>query len=280
MSWQSCKNRGIIFAIIITLLVSPIFIAEAVYWLTILRFSDIANKELFTGIVSALIVFGLTKIIELFVAVANRKFKHLSSLNIASAYLNRLSYSIKYNLTIVNARKSGIEQKLQNFFTNELEAMPVLEDYGTQFSIANLEIINKLESVRHFVSDCNRITATNNQDYGNIKKYFNELKDKFRDEDREFFCNKFVENSQNVINELERLKTDLLILSTTIAIRFDKDYVDPDIWFFNLFFPQVKDKASQEELIDKFKTKTVVEFKVDNDFSKRVIETIEGEKLL
>jgi energy-coupling factor transporter transmembrane protein EcfT len=279
MSLRSCKNKSLILVIVVVLLTSPIFIAGAIYWLTILWFYDIANKELFTGIVSALIVFALTKIIELFVAVANRKFKHLASLNIANAYLNRLSYAIRHNLTIVNARKSGIEQKLQNFFSNELEAMPVLEDYGTQFSIANLEIINKLESVRHFVSDCNRITATNNQDYGNIKKYFNELKDKFRDEDREFFCNKFVENSQNVINELERLKTDLLILSTTIAIRFDKDYVDPDIWFFNLFFPQAKDKASQEELIDKFKTKTVVEFKIDNDFSKRVTERIEGKEL-
>lgn len=279
MSCQSFNNRIIILGITTVLFISPIFIAGAVYWLTILCFPDIANKELFTGIVSALIVFALTKIIELFVAVANRKFKHLSSLNIAAAYLNRLSYSIRYNLTIVNARKAGIEQGLQNFYTNELEACPVLEDYGTQFSIANLEIINKLESMRHFVGDCNRITATNNHDYGNIKKYFNELRSKLTDQDREFYCKKFIENSQNVINELERLKVDLLILSTTIAIRFDKDYIDPDIWFFNLFFPQAKAKAEQVELVDKFRIKTAIEFKVDEDFSKKVIQTIESREL-
>jgi hypothetical protein len=80
--------------------------------------------------------------------------------------------------------------------------MPVLEDYGTQFSIANLEIINKLESIRHFVSDCNRIAHTNNYDYGNLKKYFNELRDKFSDEGRKNYCDQFIKNTQNVINEL------------------------------------------------------------------------------
>jgi hypothetical protein len=277
MSWQLCKNKIIILAIVSTLLVFPIFAGGGVYWLTILLFSDIANKELLIGIVSALIVFALTKIIELFVAVASRKFQHLSSLNIAVAYLNGLSHAIKYNLAIVNARKSRIEDDLP-FVTDELEAMPVLEDYRTQFSIANLEIINKLESVRHFVSNCNRITVTNNHDYGNIKKYFNELKDKLSDTDREFYCDKFVENSQNVINKLERLKVDLFILVTMIAIRFDKDHIDPDIQFFNLFFPQAKDEAKQIELIYKFKTKTAIEFEVDDDFSKKIIQVIEGKE--
>jgi len=272
-SWQSLVIK-IVTVLVVTVI--PVAISYLIYLLaTSFLPTDLANKELFSGITSALVVFSLSKIVELFITATNRKFKHLSSLNKSLAYINKLNYSVGYDIDILKARESSIVKMMGSFYSNELELLPLLDDYETKFSIINLEIINKSEALSYFINHCNRVIATNNVDYISLKKYFNELKDKLSDDQRKFYCEKFIENTQKAIGELEKLKIDLLILITMISSRFDKDYKDLDIWFFNLFFPEAKEKATSELLINKFKNKIGKELKVDDNLSKKIIDAFQ-----
>ncbi len=231
---------------------------------------DFEEKNFFNSIVTGLLIFVITKIVESYTYLINKQFKHLSSLNRSIAYLNRLHYSIKYNLMVLGNYESNIKQVIDGqtntFLINETESLPNFDDHETKFSIINLEIINKLEGLCYFVDDCNRNIVTLRNLYGKLRRCFNEDRVNYSDEQRLQLAKAFIESTVScTTQELKRLQIDLFALITIMGSRFQKDYEKFDIKMFNLFFDQAKDKISHEEFENQFDTKTKCDFKLTND---------------
>ncbi len=260
---------------ILFVVVVPVLVSWLIYFLVISFVPTyLENKELFSGITSALVVFSLSKIVELFITAINRKFQHLSGLNKSIVYMNRLNHSVNYNVSILKARKSSIQESHGSFYSNELDILPILDDYQTKFAILNLEIINKSEELSYFITHCNRKITTNTTDYKNLNKYCNEMKEKLTEEQKNFYRKKFIENTQRIIDELGELQIDLVMLLCIISNRFDQDCKDPDIVFFNLFFPQAKEKATAKSLIVKFQSNIQKELKINDKLSEKILKEI------